>query len=492
MVFRFHRHPHLRRHCLVQVTVWLAAFFPVWCSLNPPHLAAAGGRDHLFLAEVLESVMSSYPPYLAALIEQDIANGRARQAAGHFDLTLSVDGFANPSGFYDGSGARAILAQPLPFGGGTVFGGYRLSSGFLPDYNKERTGEDGQAILGFSVPLLQNSRIDKGRAEIWKASIDQELADPVILRQYLDFIRAATISYYTWLAAGQRLSLAEEVLQIAKDRDLALAEQIARGASAPIVRIDNRGLVVTREIGVVQALRRFQATAIELSLFHRDNDSGAPLVATRFEVPGAFPNPGAPNDARLSSDLATAVAQRPEIRRLDLLLEKMGVDLRLAKEGLLPNMDVGVELSQGLDGNRPNDIDRTEVDAVVRFALPLQRRAAKGQIEKIEGEAGQLSREREFARDRIVADVQDSFSALVAAYEGIRLSSENVTIADQLERAQVERLKEGVTDLLALQIREKAAYDARLLEVEALAAYFRALADYEAAVAAGAPETLLP
>ncbi len=60
----------------------------------------------------------------------------------------------------------------------------------------------------------------------------------------------------------------------------------------------------------------------------------------------------------------------------------------------------------------------------------------------------------------------------------------NVDLARQLEQAELERLEQGVTDLLALQIREKASYDARLLEVEARAAYFRARANYEAATAA--------
>ena len=57
------------------------------------------------------------------------------------------------------------------------------------------------------------------------------------------------------------------------------------------------------------------------------------------------------------------------------------------------------------------------------------------------------------------------------------------------EQAELERLEQGVTDLLALQIREKASYDARLLEVEARAAYFRARANYEAATAAKAPDS---
>jgi hypothetical protein len=39
-------------------------------------------RKPLLLPEVLASVQTQYPPYLAALIEQDIANGRVRQAMG--------------------------------------------------------------------------------------------------------------------------------------------------------------------------------------------------------------------------------------------------------------------------------------------------------------------------------------------------------------------------------------------------------------------------
>jgi outer membrane protein TolC len=52
-----------------------------------------------------------------------------------------------------------------------------------------------------------------------------------------------------------------------------------------------------------------------------------------------------------------------------------------------------------------------------------------------------------------------------------------------LENGERERFEKGASDLLALQIREQAAFDARLLEVDARADFFRALADYEAATA---------
>jgi len=50
----------------------------------------------LLLTEVLQSVQTQYPPYLAAMIEQDIANGRARQALGAFDLNLNAGSALEP------------------------------------------------------------------------------------------------------------------------------------------------------------------------------------------------------------------------------------------------------------------------------------------------------------------------------------------------------------------------------------------------------------
>lgn len=451
---------------------------------KPPPAPQPSGP--LILEEVLQSVRTQYPPYLAAMIEQDIANGRVRQAQGAFDLQLSVGGAFQPAGYYDGTTGYATLEQPLPFWGGSVYGGYRLSSGFLPNYNKERTGTDGEGVLGFRVPLLKGGTIDTRRAALWQARIDQELASPIILRQYLDFIRASTIAYYGWVAAGHRLQLAEELLRVAKDRDSAIEEQVKRGASAPIVQIDNQRLVVSREIAVVQALRRFQAAAIELSLFHRSADTAEPVVSTRARLPGAFPPHHAPRSSQMAVDIAKAMIFRPETRRIELNMEKAGIDLQLARNGLLPSLDIGVQAAQALTQNTPRDIERTEIEAKVEFKVPLQRREAKGRVQVVDAQIERLNNELLFARDRITADVQDSHSALSAAYEALSQTRRNVDLARQLEAAENERLKQGATDLLALQIREQASFDARVLEVDAQAEYFRALANYRAAIAADA------
>jgi len=442
----------------------------------------------LLLPEVLASVQTQYPPYLAALIEQDIANGRVRQALGSFDLGLNVGGSFNPAGYYDGQSAYTTLEQPLSFWGGSVYGGYRMSSGFLPNYSKDRTGSDGEAILGFRIPLLRDGTIDKRRASLYQARIDQELADPIILRQYLDFIRAATVSYFTWVATGQRLGLTEELLRIAKDRDSAIAEQVKRGASAPIVQVDNQRLVVSRQIAVVQAVRRFQAASIELSLFYRTRDTAEPILAQRPRLPASFPAHPRPDESQVTADIAKAAIFRPEIRRIELIIEKNEIERRLAKNNLLPNVDLGLQASQG---SSARDIEPNEVEARIEFKLPLQRREAKGRLETVDALIERLNNDKRFARDRIAADVRDSYSALIAAYDALKQTRLNVDLAQQLEAAENERLKQGATDLLALQIREQATFDGKVFEVEAQAEYFRAQANYRAAVAADAPANLI-
>jgi outer membrane protein TolC len=445
-------------------------------------------KPPLKLEEVLAGVERQYPPFLAALIEQDIVNGRARSARGSFDTTLSVSVTDQTNGYYDGEYGRAVLEQPLSFWGGSVYGGYRLSSGYLPNYNKERTASGGQVIAGIKLPLLRDGTIDARRVKLKQALIDEQLADPYILRQRLDFVRAATIAYYNWVAMGRRMLLAEELLRIAKDRQSAIGELIAHGSTPPIVRVDNERLVISRNLALVQARRRFEAAAIELSLFHRSADDAQPVVVTRDRLPKEFPVVAAYDEKQLPGDTARAVAARPEMRRYQLTLEKAKLDGELADNDLLPELSVGAEAAQAVDGKHLKDVEATEIAAKVELKIPLERREAKGRLQAIRAQIRRLELEAGFARERIENDVRDSHSALRAATGQIEGAERNVELAEELRKAENERFNLGAVDLLALQIREQAAFEAQVQEVESRAEYFRAFANYRAATAADAPE----
>lgn len=435
----------------------------------------------LTLDEVLASVTSRYPPLLAALIERDVASGRLRQAQGAFDLTLNANVNSTPLGFFDGRTGSVFLEQALTSWGAKVYGGYRLSGGFLPNYNLQRTPSDGQLTAGLRFNLLRDGRIDRDRAARLRAQLAEAAVDPEIVRARLDFTRAASIAYYQWVAAGLRLLASEELLRVARERDAAVQEQVRRGALAPIVRTDNERLVVARELALTQAKRRFEAHAIELSLFLRDRDD-EPVLAPRSRVPPAFPATTEHDRLRVDQDTAEALRRRPELRTLSLSLERLEVDRRLARTDLLPSLDVGVETRQSPQNRRLPDIEANETRVGVEFSLPLQRREADGRLRSVEAQIRQVQTQERFTRDRITAEIRDTHSALAAAAAQVEQASRNVILATALEDAERLRFRQGAADLLALQIREQATFDARLTELDTYLEYFRSLANYRAAV----------
>ena len=63
------------------------------------------------------------------------------------------------------------------------------------------------------------------------------------------------------------------------------------------------------------------------------------------------------------------------------------------------------------------------------------------------------------------------------------LARRNVELADVLVAAEQTRFRQGAGDLLALQLREQAALEARFAELSSVSDYFLALADYRVATA---------
>jgi outer membrane protein TolC len=168
-------------------------------------------------------------------------------------------------------------------------------------------------------------------------------------------------------------------------------------------------------------------------------------------------------------------------------MDKLVVDERLARNNLLPNLDIGVSAAREFGDSPYKDIDRTELQAGIELKIPLGRNEAKGRLETINAQVERLKREAQFARDRITAEVRDASSALEAAWSLIGQNRTNVELAAELEKAEWYRFEEGATDMLAVQLREQRTFEARLSEVESVADYFRAVAEYRASVAADAP-----
>jgi cobalt-zinc-cadmium efflux system outer membrane protein len=443
------------------------------------------GEEPLLLAEVLRSVQINYPLLQAIERERGIAAGRLTTAMGAFDTNIGMSGNALAPGTYENYRSDFGLTQLFPTAGISAFGGYRNGYGDFPTYNlAQKTATGGEWRGGLTMPLARNRDIDRPRATRDQARLDVSLAEPVIERSRLDYMRAAARGYWNWLGSGERLEATEDLVELAVERDSALETRVKRGTAANIERIDNQQNVALRNGLVVKADRALQQATIDLSLFHRD-DGGRPLLATRRRI-RAMAKPVAPDRATFDAALSRALAERPEFARLALQREKLVVERRFAANQIQPVIDGQLVGNQDAAFGKsplsgPDGLDRQVLQASLVFQLPAQRRDARGKLQTIDSQLIQLDRQLQYAEDNVRAEVQDAFSLLERAYEFYRQTVRQAELATLVARAEREQLRLGRSDILRVTLREQAKFDAQILEILARQEYWRADSDLRAA-----------
>ncbi|WP_206678671.1 TolC family protein, partial [Alienimonas chondri] len=446
--------------------------------------SAPESGPELRLEDVTASVLATYPLLADAALGRPLADGQVLEAEGAFDTKLKGSQELAPLGFYENYRHSAGVEQPL-VGGADLFAGYRIGRGeFEPWYQERQTNDGGEFKAGFTVPLLQDRRIDARRAALRVAALERAAADPAVATAQLDAVRNASTAYWEWVLAGRLLTVAERLLDLSLNRTEGLEAQVERGEKAEIALQDNDRLIAARRSKVIDAERKFRQSAAKLSLYLRD-PSGMPLVPGDDLLPARFPSPGGalPPTAAL---VAEALSRRPELATLRLSREQALVALSEARNGLLPELDAGLAVSQDVGGlsSKKGDKQPFELDTALILSVPLQRRKARGKAAQSEAKLARLSVKQRFAADKAAVEVQLAVAALEAARRQIEQAEISVELAQRLQAAEVRAFDLGESDLLILNLREAASASASETLATARFAYWLAVADLAAATAA--------
>ncbi len=451
-----------------------------------PAASAAQGAP-LELSVVLASVERHPPLVAAADRDRDAADGELRAAEGSFDPQWRTRAAAGPVGYYNPLTIDTSLVQPTRLWGATLFAGWRLGEGLsytgIPIYDgKSETNTLGEVRAGLSVPLWRNGPIDRARANIRRAELGRTVAALGAQQQRLELARLAAQRYWEWAAAGRRLAVARALLALASERDAALGERVARGDLPSIERTDNTRAIVQREGAVIAARRGLEQAAIELSIYVRDAQ-GSPRVPAPEELPTASPEPAALAPACESRGARLALTARPEPRRFEAQRDRERVEREWAENQQRPAIDVTVAASHDL-GQGPQSRQGPVLEAGLVLDIPLLNRVATGRARVAEAAMARAEEQRRLALDRVAADVRDAVSALEAARERVGLARREVAVAREVAELERQRLTLGEGTLLVLNLREVAAAEAGIREVDALLEWQRAAASYRFAVGA--------
>jgi len=440
-----------------------------------------GAATTLGLDEVIRSAEDRYPMIVAAARDRDAAEGDLLAAEGGFDPSWKT-GATVVLGGYPSQRIDTLVEQPTPLWGASLFAGYRISAGQFATYDgKLVTNPFGEVRAGARVPLWRDGPIDRRRASIRRAELGVEIAKLSVSQQRIEVVRAASYRYWDWAAAGRRLSIVRDWVNLAVRRDADLGERVARGDIPAIERTENQRTILQRQAALAAAERALAEASNELSLFLRDRE-GKAIVPAPERLPPSISEAVAAATAR--ADEQAALERRPELPRLEAQRAQARVELDWAKNQRMPAVDVMVMGSKDFG---PGDVklDKPVFEASVLIDIPLVARVPRGRVKAAEATMARIDEQTRLAKDRIVADVRNAKAALVAAQDRAALAKQELTVARQLAEAEAQRFLAGDGTLLIVNLREQAAAEAALRHVDALVDWHKAAANYRAATAAG-------
>lgn len=440
---------------------------------------------HLTAEHVLASAANHYPTILEALARRRGAEGRTLEADGAFDLVFAADGFSRVSGYYDGTVAKGSVRRNLGPLGTSIYGDYKLSDGTFPIYEDVNyTNDRGEISVGALFSLLRDRDIDERRFQQADAALSVRAASLDVLLTRIGVQQRALIAYWRWVTAGRTLDVYRNLLQIARDREAGLEQQVRSGAQASIFLIENRQNITRRDTFATSALRDFLVAANELSMFNRDAN-GAPRIPDASELPPVPPSGtvDAPSVGQ-GADASAALARRPELAILRTAIERAENRVALAANSLKPRVDLNIELARDFGSIAEGGPSRDSSDARVgvAFSVPLQQRAARGRLQQERAAIEAVLAQQQFRREQIEVEVENIVLALGIAEDLLRLATEQVELTELVRAAEQRRFENGASDFFVVNVREETAANARIQYFAAELERRIARANYDAAI----------
>ena len=439
--------------------------------------------ETLLLSDVIASVYRAYPAIEQARLERPLAEGQLLEANGAYDLKLDGYTLNEPTGFYRNYRQGVGLSRQT-WWGGYLSAGYRIGRGdFQPWYKERETDKGGEFKLGWALPLLQGRAIDAQRVYLFQSKLQIQAAEPTIQQAILQVSRDAAVAYWDWVAATATIKATTDLADLARQRREQLKAGVEANKFPEIDLILNQQLVAERQTKVLESQQKLQGTNYKLSLYLRD-EYGQPMVPPDEWVPHHFPIVQKLPTADFQSDLDAALDRRPEPRSLQIQIQQVQYDQRLAQNNLLPQVDLITQGSQdaGDPASVANDKSRFLLVVGLEGQVPIQRRKARGKIQQASAKIGQLDQKLRLQRDKIGTELRTANNALSVSAQIIEQAE--LSLSASLETLSRYRFgfERGKVDLIYINLLEVKSNELSIKLIEAQRNWFVALVDMQFAL----------
>lgn len=330
-------------------------------------------------------------------------------------------------------------------------------------FNLKGTGE---TYLGVSQSLeFPGKRILRGKIATTES---QEILQDIDLLK-LDIIFLVKEVFYDLLLAQEKLQYAEQDQQLAQDflQKAELKYSAGDVAKVEALRAQVEASKAANEIRVAQNEVRLATARLNFLLAKKKY---APL-----KIQGTLKRPRSRID--LDTLIQRALMIRPEIKRLNLTLEKEGLQKKQAYMSYLPDFDLGLS-KHWIEG------EGNFWDFALSLPIPLFFwQPIKGEVAEAQANIAALQREAEHLKNAITLEVEEAHMNAVTAQNQITLFEEEIiTQAEEVYNMFLFSYQEGEIGSIELIEARRTLLEARKSYADALYNYGIALAALEKSI----------
>ncbi len=446
-----------------------------------------------------------------------IAESNLRSLFGFYDPTVTVsplytNNILPQPNIFSGAGSSGVVSQ-TQWSANTNFTHFIKPGG--GNYNvffnnsKSTTSSSASTLnpsfssrLGvtFTQPIIRNRGIDANRRQI---KIQRKLiaqSDADFRRRTIEIISTVQRSYWDLVFALRDQQNRVANLNLTKENLRQVEARITAGAAAPLQKAEVSTELANRESDVLVASQQVSINENVLKqLILKDTDSAnwsESLVPTDSPVFSMDP-------VSLDDAVKDAVANRPELQRLNLQREINEIDIEYFKDQVKPQIDFNTTFAlDGLAGTNAGTFgslnpafvggygtalgnvfqaDTRTFSAGFTISFPLRNKTANANLATAQFQQERIEAQMRSQEQSVILEVRNGVQAVETARQRVltsRRARENAEIQLDGER---KLYGAGRSTTFLLFQRENALANARNSEIRAETDYNKALADLQKA-----------
>lgn len=426
-----------------------------------------------------EGAYGAYDPVFGAGVQHDYD----KSGSALFQGSLTVPGRET-----DTDTVRSSLGGLLPWGtryGVTLSASdtdgrrYSYDTNLMATVALPYSTSSGALIFDVTQPLAKDFWLNPTRLRISILKSRMKSSEHGLRQRIMDLVTRVELAYYDLKAGYEAVKVQQSGLALAERLLAENRKRVEVGALAPLDEKQSEAEVATRQADLISAQRNVAVLENVLKQLLTDDFAGLSKCSL-------VPSGDLASDRQLfnlQDSWGKGLTQRPEILQAQLDLEQQGIQVKIDRNELYPQVDLKV--GGGYSGSAAEfsgvfgDIDRRDQPSWYvggQISYPLGNRSARYayKASKAQQEVAQL-RLKKLEQD-IMVQIDNAIKLAQANFERAAATRKACEYAEAALAAEQKKLESGKsTSFVVLQLQRNLTA-ARSDEINALVQYKRSLA----------------